>query len=483
MLDIRPVLYVNGLLLLVLAAAMQLPMTIEFLSGRADWQVFFASSLVTGFAGGGLAVGNQGRRPMSLTTRQAFLLTTLTWVLLAGFSALPFMFSQLSMSFTDGYFEAMAGLTTTASTVIAGLDDAPRGILLWRALLQWLGGIGIIVVAVIILPALRIGGMQMFRMEASEKSDRIKPRISQIAIAICVVYVMLTALCTVALTVAGMTWFEATCHAFTTLSTGGFSTSSASAGHFASPLIDWILVVFMVLGGGTFVLYTTAWRGDRRALTQDSQIRWYLLFLAFFSGLLGFWQWAVNGVGAHDAFRTATFSVVSIVTTTGFTTADYSSWGGFPQIAVFILTFIGGCTGSTSGAVKIFRWEVLFAMARVHLKRLVLPHGVFIIDFNKRRVTDAVMRSVLGFLAMYFITFAVLSLSLTAVGLDLITSISGAATTLGNVGPGLGHLIGPSGSFQPLPDAAKWLLSAGMLLGRLELFTVIVLFLPAFWKD
>lgn len=482
MLDIRPVLYVNGLLLLVLAAAMQLPMAVELLAGRADWQVFFAASLVTGFAGGGMAVGNQVHRDLSLTTRQAFLLTTLAWVLMAGFGALPFVFSTLSMSFTDGYFEAMAGLTATSSTVIAGLDEAPRGILLWRALLQWLGGIGIIVVAVAILPALRIGGMQMFRMEPSEKSDRVKPRISQIAIAICIVYVMLTALCALALKAAGMTWFEAVCHAFATLSTGGFSTSGASIGHFQSALIDWILVVFMVLGGGTFVLYTTSWRGDRGALPHDSQMRWYIAFLVFFSALLGFWQWAVNGVGAHDAFRTATFSVVSIVTTTGFTTTDYSGWGGFPQVTFFILTFIGGCTGSATGAVKIFRWEVLFAMAGVHLKRLVLPHGVFVIDFNKRRLSDAVMRSVLGFLVMYFITFAVLSLSLTAVGLDLVTSISGAATALGNVGPGLGPIIGPAGSFSPLPDAAKWLLSIGMLLGRLELFTVFVLFLPAFWK-
>lgn len=483
MLDIRPVLYVNGLLLLVLAAAMQFPMAIELLAGRSDWSVFFASSLVTGFAGGGLAFGNQIRQRLALTTRQAFLLTTLAWILMAGFGALPFMFSQLSLSFSDGYFEAMSGLTTTGSTVIIGLDSAPRGILLWRALLHWLGGVGIIVVAVAILPVLRIGGMQLFRMGSSEKSDKVKPRISQIAIAICIVYMAMTALCTLALKIAGMSWFEAVCHAFATLSTGGFSTSDASVGHFQSAVIDWILIVFMTLGGGTFVLYTTPWRADRWALLQDSQMRWYIAFLGFFSGLLGLWQWMVNGVNLHDAFRTATFSVVSIVTTTGFRTSDYSIWGGFPQVAFFFLTFIGGCTGSAAGAIKIFRWEVLFAMAGVHLKRLVMPHGVFVIDFNRQRISDAVVRSVLGFLVMYFLTFAVLSLALTAVGLDLVTSITGAATALGNVGPGLGHIIGPLGSFRPLPDAAKWLLSFGMLLGRLELFTVLVLFLPSFWKD
>lgn len=483
MLDIRPVLYVNGLLLLVLAAAMQLPMAVEFLAGRADWQIFLASSLVTGFAGGGMALGNQSHRALALSTRQAFCLTAFAWVLLAGFAALPFVFSHSAMSFSDGYFEAMAGLTTTASTILADPEQAPPGLLLWRALLQWLGGIGVIVVAIAILPALRIGGMQMFRVEQAERSDKIKPRLSRITVAVCALYVGLTAVCALALKAAGMTWFEAVCHAFATLSTGGFSTSAGSVGHFRSPLIEWILIVFMVIGGGTFTLYTTLWRADRWALLRDSQTRWYLAFLGFFSALLGFWQWSVNGVGAADALRSAAFSVTSIVTTTGFVSSDYAAWGGFPQVAFFILTFIGGCTGSPSGAIKVFRWELLFAMAGVHLKRLVMPHGVFFIDFNQRRVSDAVVRSVLGFMVMYFISFAVLSLALTAVGLDLVTSISGAASALGNVGPGLGPVIGPGGNFAALPVAAKWLLSAGMLLGRLELFTVVVLFLPSFWKD
>lgn len=483
MLDIRPVLYVNGLLLLVLAAAMQFPMIMEWLSGRSDWQVFFASSLVTGFVGGGLAFGNQMRKQLSLTTRQAFLLTTSSWLLAVVFSALPFVFSELGMSFTDGFFEAMSGLTTTGSTVMVGLDSAPEGILLWRAILHWLGGIGIIVMAVAILPVLKIGGMQLFKLESSEKGEKTRPRVSQVAAAICIVYAVFTTLCILAFKVAGMSWFEAVCHAFAALSTGGFSTSDASIGHFESPLIDWIAIVFMALGGSTFVLYTTPWRADRWALLQDSQMRWYVTFLAFFSGLLGFWQWAINGADAHDAFRQATFSVVSIVTCTGFATTDYSLWGSFPQVAFFILLFIGGCTGSTSGAIKIFRWEVLFAMAGVHLKRLIHPHGVFVIDFNKQRISDAVVRSVLGFMVMYFITFAMLSLALTAVGLDLVTSISGTATAMANAGPGLGDIIGPAGNFKPLPDAAKWLLCAGMLLGRLELFTVFVLFLPRFWRD
>lgn len=480
--DLRPVSYVNGLLLLVLAAAMLFPMALELLQSHPDWQVFLASAVVTGFTGLALALGSRPPGRLEVTTRQAFLVTVLAWVLSAAFGALPFMFSALSLSPTDAYFEAISGLTTTGSTVIVGLDTLPPGILLWRAILHWLGGVGIIVMALVLLPVLRIGGMQLFRMESSEKSEKFRPRVAQVATAITAVYLLFTALCAVALWLAGMTAFEAICHAFATLSTGGFSTSDASVGHFQSAAIDWIIILFMILGGGTFVLYVSPWRRRRWAVLHDSQMRWYLSFLAFFSGVLGFWQWAVNDVAPHEALRHATFSVVSVVTTTGFATADYSAWGGFAQVSFFILTFIGGCTGSTAGGIKVFRWEVLFAMAGVHLKRLLHPHGIFVIDFNRQRISDAVVRSVLGFMVLYFFTFAVLSLALTTVGLDIVTSLSGAATALANVGPGLGGIIGPAGNFQPLSDSAKWLLSAGMLLGRLELLTVLVLFTPAFWR-
>lgn len=482
MIDIRPVLYINGFILLVLAVAMGAPAVADLMLDDLDWQVFLASGFVTAFAGIALVLGNRPDGPMNLTTRQAFLLTASAWVLAAGFGALPFAFSNLKMSYTDGYFEAMSGLTTTGSTVIVGLDTAPHGILLWRALTHWLGGIGIIVMAVAILPVLRIGGMQLFRMESSDKTEKVKPRISQIAEAICVIYIFLTLLCAVLLWLAGMTPFEAFCHATSALSTGGFSTSDASVSHFNSPVIDWILIVFMALGGGTFVLYITPWKHGRWTVLKDSQMRWYMGFLLFFSLLLGFWQWAVNDMDLDDSLRHATFTVVTIVTTTGSMSTDYTLWGGFAQVIAFILTFIGGCTGSTSGAIKIFRWQVLFAMAGTHLKRLLHPHGVFVIDFNRQNISDAVVRSVLGFMLLYFFTFGVLALGLSMTGLDLVTSLSGSATALGNVGPGLGDIIGPAGNFKPLNDTAKWLLSAGMLLGRLELLTVIVLFMPSFWR-
>ncbi|MBF0306403.1 MAG: TrkH family potassium uptake protein [Alphaproteobacteria bacterium] len=483
MIDVRPVLFINGLVFLVLAAAMGVPAVVDFVLQDLDWQVFLASGMVTGFAGFVLMFGNRPRGRLNLTTRQAFLFTTSAWVGAAAAGALPFVFSNLEMSVADSYFEAMSGLTTTGATVIVGLDSKPYGILLWRAILHWLGGIGIIVMAVALLPMLRIGGMQLFRMESSDKTEKVKPRVSQIASAILVVYVVLTVVCAVALWAAGMTAFEAICHAMATLSTGGFSTSDGSIGHFESPTIEWIVTVFMAIGGTTFVLFITPWKHNRWSLLYDSQVGWYVTFVLFFSAAVALWYWAVSDVSAHQAVRHATFSVISVVTTTGFAAADYSTWGGFAEVTFFILTFIGGCTGSTSGGIKVFRFQVLFAMAGVHLKRLLHPHGVFVIDFNKQNISDVVVRSVSSFVVLYFVCFAALSLALTMVGLDVVTALTGAATAIGNVGPGLGPIIGPAGNFEPLPDAAKWLLSFGMLLGRLELLTVIVLFLPSFWRS
>lgn len=482
MIDLRPILFINGFLLLVLAAGMAIPAVVDLLLQDLDWQVFLASGTVCAFAGLVLVFGSRPEGRISLTTRQAFLLTACSWLMVAAFGALPFAFSETEMSVTDAFFESMSGITTTGATAISGLDDLPYGILMWRAMLHWLGGIGIIVMAVAILPVLRIGGMQLFRMESSDKTEKAMPRVSQIATAIGTVYLVFTMVCTVALWLAGMSFFEAICHAMSTIATGGFSTSDTSISHFASPLIEWITLVFMLIGGGTFLLYITPWHYGRWAILKDSQMRWYVAFVGFFGVLLGLWQWTVNDVDFLDAIRHALFNVVSVVTTTGFMSSDYNAWGGFPQVVFFFLTFIGGCTGSTAGGIKIFRWQVLFAMAGVQVKRLLHPHGVFVIDFNKQRISDLVVRSVLGFMVLFFVSFALLSFALTLTGLDFLTSLSGAATALANVGPGLGEVIGPAGNFKPLPDAAKWLLSFGMLLGRLELLTVLVLFMPSFWR-
>ncbi len=482
MIDFRPVIFINGILLIILAAAMGVPALVDAVSGDSDWRVFAISALVSLFIGGGMALGARPAEPQPLTIRQAFLLTATAWYLLSIFAALPFIFSELNLSLADSFFEAASGFTTTGSTVIVGLDHAPKGILLWRALLVWLGGIGIIVLAVAIMPILRIGGMQLFKMESSDRSDKVKPRIAQVASAIIMVYVIFTVLIAIALWLTGMTVFEAICHSFAVLGTGGFSTSDQSMAKWGAAT-HWVAIVGMLLGGMPFALFVTPWKHNRWPFLHDSQVRWFLNFVGFFSLLLAFWQWAVNDMEAGEALTHATFNVISVVTTSGFASSDYNSWGGFAQAVFFILIFIGGCTGSTSGGVKIYRWEVLFKLAAVHIKRLLHPHGIFVVDFNRRPIPQNILDSVLGFVAVFFLTFALFALILTVAGMDLISAISGSAQALANVGPGLGPIIGPAGNYQNVPELAKWIMAFEMILGRLELFTVIVLFTRSFWRE
>ncbi|CAA7613120.1 Trk system potassium uptake protein [Candidatus Terasakiella magnetica] len=480
--DARPVLFVNGFLLLVLAAAMGIPAVVDLMVGDADWKVFAISGMVTGFVALALIFGVRPKGRPSLTARQAFMLASMAWVSTAAFAALPFIFSTVRLGLTDGMFEAMSGLTTTGATVIIGLDHAPKGILLWRALLNWLGGEGIIIMAVAILPLLRIGGMQVFRMETSDKTDKVKPRITQVAAAITMVYVVFTALSAMAFWAAGMGRFDAVCHAMAAISTGGFSTSDTRLAHWGTA-VQWVAIASMLIGGSSFTLWIGPWKNGRPKVLDDAQTHWYLFFLGSFSTVLALWQWAVNDMHFGIAVRHAAFHVTSIVTTTGFVSTDYGAWGGFAHVVFFILVFIGGCTGSTAGGVKIFRWELLFALAGIQLKRLLHPHGVFVIHYNQRPIVQAVLDSVLGFVVLYFFTFAIFALALTVVGVDFITALSGSAAALANAGPGIGDVIGPLGSYRPLPDPAKWILAFEMMLGRLELFTVAVLFSRSYWRE
>ncbi|HTH16610.1 MAG TPA: TrkH family potassium uptake protein [Magnetospirillum sp.] len=481
MIDFKPVIFINGILLLILAAAMGVPALVDSVSADPDWRVFALSGLTTGFIGFGMALGAWPERQRSLTTHQAFLLTGSAWFLVSAFAALPFIFSGVGLSVADGVFEATSGFTTTGSTVIAGLDHAPRGLLLWRALLNWLGGLAFMVMAVALMPSLRIGGMQLFKMESSDKSDKVKPRVAQVAGSISLVYLSFTTATTAALWLAGMDIFDAVCHAFSALSTGGFSTSDRSLAHWG-PAAQWVMVLAMLVGGAPLALFVSPWKRHAWPFLHDSQVRWYVNFVAFFASLLAFWQWAVNDMEPGDALTHATFNVVSIVTTSGFSSIDYNAWGGFAQVVFFILLFIGGCTGSTAGGVKIFRWEVLFKLAGVHLKRLLHPHGIFFVDFNQRRIPQPVLESVLGFVTVFFLTFAFFALGLTVAGMDLISALSGSAQALSNVGPGLGAVIGPAGNYKSVPEAAKWIMAFEMVLGRLELFSVIVLFTRSFWR-
>ena len=480
--DLRPVLFVVGILLITLSLAMALPALADGVTANPNWRVFLAASVFTLFIGTCLVLANR-RRDQQLTVRQAFVLTTVSWIVVAAFAALPFAFSNLNLSYTDAYFEAMSGLTTTGSTVISGLDNAPPGILLWRALLQWLGGIGIIVTAIAILPMLRVGGMQLFHTESSDSSEKVLPRAAQLAGAIGMVYLGLTISNGIAYWAAGMTPFEAVCHAMTTIATGGFSTSDASLGHFRNDAIEGIAAIYMVLGSLPFVLYLQAARGGWGALARDTQVRWFFGLVLFALLSLAGWQMVVNDVAVTDAFREAAFNGISILTGTGYSTADFSSWGTFALPVFTMLMFVGGCTGSTTGGVKVFRIQVLASTSWQQIRQLIQPHGVFLSKFNGRPVPESVPAAVMGFFFLFVVCFGLIAMGLALMGLDYVTSVSGAATAIANVGPGLGETIGPSGTFQPLPEPAKWLLSAAMLLGRLELFTVLVLFVPRFWRD
>lgn len=481
-LDLRPIFLVIGMLLGTLAVGMLLPAVADGLAGHGDWVVFATSSGVTLFIGGALILTNR-TETFRFSVRQAFVLTTASWLVIAAFGALPFAFSDLNLSYTDAFFEAMSGLTTTGSTVLVGLDRAPPGILMWRALLQWLGGIGIIVMAIAVLPMLRVGGMQLFRMESSDQGEKAFPRATQMAAAIGAIYVALTALWTLMLWVAGMDGFEALAHAMTTIATGGFSTRDGSVGAFDNVAIDVIVTVGMVIGSLPFVLYLQTLRGQSWALWRDGQVRWFFGLAGALVGLMAIWHGLANDVPLGTALRHTAFNVVSIMTGTGYATTDYDIWGPFAVAVFFFIMFIGGCAGSTTCGVKIFRLQVLYEIAKVQLNHMLRPHGVFIAYYNRRPLPEKITESVLSFFFLFVFCFVVLAAGLGALGLDFLTSVSGAGTAIANVGPGLGPIIGPAGNFAPLPDAAKWLLSAGMLIGRLEVFTVLVLFFPAFWRE
>ncbi len=481
---LRPVFFLLGGILTGLAATMLVPAAADLYAGNRDWRAFSLSSLITFACGAGLLSLCRCRLQGGLTLRQAFVMTPLSWTVVAFFGAVPMALSgygPLAGSFTNAFFESMSGLTTTGSTILVGLDDAPPGLLLWRALLQWLGGIGIIAAAIAILPALGIGGMQLFRTESSDRSEKVMPRARQIAAAIAAAYLGLTFACGLLYWLAGMTAFEATAHALTTLSTGGYSTSDASLGHWDSPAIDAVATVFMLAGAVPFVLYLKLIRRERDVL-RDHQLR---TLLVMFAGVITVLACGLVATGTYpplDALRYAAFNTVSVVTTTGYANTDYTLWGNAAIGLFFALTFVGGCTGSTAGGIKIFRFEVMAAVLRAHFFHLLHPKGVFPRLYAGRTLPGDVVDSVVVFFSLYLIVYSLLTVALMGLDLDFVTSISAAVTALSNVGPGLGPTIGPAGNFLPLPDAAKWLLSFGMLLGRLELFTVLVLFMPRFWR-
>ncbi len=473
--------FIIGIFLITLSVAMVIPMaTLLIFERTGDLPSFLWSSLITFIAGLALVLARQPDH-VHLRPRDMYLLTVSSWLLVCLFAALPFMLTE-HMSFTDAIFESMSGITATGSTVLSGLDTMSPGILMWRSLLHWLGGIGFIGMAVAILPLLRVGGMRLFQTESSDRSEKVMPRSHMVAKSIVLVYVGITVLGSLAFWWAGMSLFDAINHAMSAISTGGFSTSDQSLAKWSQPAVHWVAVVVMILGSLPFTLYVATLRGNRRALLKDEQVQGFLGLLLVTWLVMTTWYWWTTQLPWLDALRHVALNVTSVVTTTGFALGDYSLWGNFALMLFFYLGFIGGCSGSTAGGVKIFRFQVAYILLKASLNQLIHPRAVIRQKYNGHRLDEDIVRSILTFSFFFAITISGIALALSLLGLDWMTALTGAASTVSGVGPGLGETIGPAGNFSTLPDAAKWILSGGMLLGRLEIITVLVLCMPAFWR-
>lgn len=478
--DLRPVCEVTGKLTLALGLAMLAPMAVDLAEGRPNWQGFALAAFATAGTGALLMLASARRGVRGLTRHQAFLLTTLVWLVLPGFGALPFVLGAPGATYTDAFFEAMSGLTTTGSTVFSGLDGMARGTLLWRALLQWFGGLGIVVVAMVFLPVLKVGGMQLFRSESFDISGDILPRAAEAARAVSTLYLSLTLACLLAYSAAGMTPFDALCHAMTTIATGGLANYDASFGAFP-PAVQWVGALFMALAALPFIKLVQVARGRMIPLWRDPQARAFFGILLGVASALALWRIGTEDIAVERAFRSALFNAASMMTGTGYASEDYQLWGSFAVALFFTLSLIGGCAGSTACSAKVFRFQILYSALLVQIRRIHTPHGVFPLRYDNRPVEAEVLSSVMGFFFVFVVAISILAMLLSMFGLSTITSISGAVAVMTNVGPGLGPEIGPAGNFAGLPDGAKWLLAIGMLLGRLECLSVLVLFAPRFW--
>lgn len=476
-----PVLKVLAVLWLVLAIFMTLPWLVLLIERDPDALAFgFSISLVLACVA--VAWLLTWRVPIELKPRHMFVLTTLSWVSISGLASLPLVLGAPQLTVTNAVFESVSAITTTGSTILVKIEELSDGLKLWRGIMQWLGGIGIIVMGIAILPFLKVGGMRLFHTESSDWSDKVMPRTGGIAKATLGIYCGFTLLAAVSYWLGGMLPLDAVVHAMTSVATGGFANSDASFGAYADePQLLWMGSLFMLTGALPFVLYIRFLRGSRQALWQDEQVRGLVVLLALVIAVLTVYRITL-GIVPFDALTHAMFNVISVVTTTGYASDDYTLWGPLAVVAFFYLTFVGGCSGSTSGGMKIFRFQVAAIMLGNQLRFLVHANGVFASRYNGMPLTDDISRGVVAFSFFFFLTIAGLALGLSLLGLDLVTALSGAATAVANVGPGLGEIIGPSGNFTTLPEAAKWLLCLGMLMGRLEILTVLVLLTPMFWR-
>ena len=458
------------------------PLIVDLGEDNGHWPVFATSAAITIVSGGFLALASSNGTHIGLDIQKTFLLTTLVWVVLSIFASITFLLGFTNANIVDAIFEAVSGITTTGSTVLSELDKLPKGLLLWRGILQWLGGIGIIVVAMVFLPELRVGGMQIFRAEGFDTLGKILPRATTIAFQISIIYVGITIACGLAYVLAGMNFFDAVVHAFTTVATGGFSNYDDSFSVF-SWKVEYVAILFMILSALPFVRYVQLINGQGTAVFKDPQVKTFFVLICALVLLSTLVLSLQLNLSLELVFRKALFNITSIITGTGYASTNYMLWGGFLVSLLFFVGLVGGCAGSTTCSVKIFRYQIVFASIASQLKRIQSPNGIFIPRYQGRQISDDILNSVLTFFVVFFASLGILAALLSLTGLDLITSLSGAAAALGNIGPGLGETIGPDGNFSSLNKTAKWLLVAGMLIGRLELMAVYILFTLKFWRN
>lgn len=486
MINYRVIFFVIGFLLCLLSAAMLVPAALDYYYGDISYSYFLQSFVVTLFFGVSLIISNRTdiNTVTDINIKTAFLVTSLIWLIIPIFAAFPFLFSHTGYGFTDAIFETVSGLTTTGASIIPDVEVISKGILLWRAILHWLGGIGIIVMAMSVLPLLKIGGMQLFRMESSDKMEKFLPKSTQIAATTFLVYTVLTIFFVILLKeVSKISWFDAVNHVFAAISTGGFSFYNNSVAHFDSISVEIILIATMIAGALPFNLYAISIISKFEFFYKDTQVRFFLAALLLAVVLTTMWLTLNKGWEFSEALRKAGFNIISIMTCCGFATEDFSQWGGFALLIFFLVCIFGGCTGSSSGGMKAFRVYVLFEMCRNYIFTLIRPHGVYRTKFNGKIINQEESNSIVIFAILYILVLFLSALMLSFSGLDFLASISSSAAMLANSGPALAQDLGPIGNFSGISDYAKWVCTITMLLGRLELFALLVIITPAFWRS
>ena len=476
----KTVFFTLGLLQIILGLSMIIPILVQIVYNETD-SGFIGAGIISIIFGMLFYLSNLDHSK-KINLQQAFILTSLSWLSIAIFGSLPFIFSNINLTLTDAFFESMSGITTTGSTIIENLNDTPKGILLWIAMLQWLGGIGIIVMAITLMPIMNVGGMQLFKISSNDKNEKILPKTKEISIRLIFIYLSLTVTCSIIYKFCGMNFFDSFTHSMTTIATGGFSNYNNSIGHFNNFYIELTSIIFILSGSIPFIAYLKFINGDKKIFISDSQIKSFFKIIILSILILFLYVILVNRNFSDISLMDISFNVISILTGTGYVTDNFSNWGNFPLLFFLILMFVGGCAGSTTCGIKIFRVQILYQFFTNQIKKVIYPHGIFNVKYANQNIDEKFMSSVITFIYLYIIVFFLVTALLSVTGLDFITSISAAATAISNVGPGLGDMIGPNGNFSNLSNYSKWILSFAMLLGRLELFAILVLFIPSFWR-